>query len=91
MRVPALLLTLLIFAAGTFGASAQMTKPFEVLEGARRDRIERDARMRREAADQRRTEQETQRKRDAAADASRLAPAASTPADTAPAKPGARR
>src|SRR3954454_3681147 len=37
-------------------AAAQTTKPFEALEGARRDRIEQEKRATREAAEQRRLE-----------------------------------
>src|SRR4051794_2876824 len=58
MRRGALYLGAALCVATGSSASAQMTRPFEVLEGARRDRIEGDKRMAREAAEQRRKEKE---------------------------------
>ena len=93
MRIAQLCLAASIVAAsGISAAAVEMVKPFEVLEGARRDRIELDKRMKREAAEQRRREkeqkaqQEAQRKRDAAAakEAQRAHPSSAT---TVPSQP----
>lgn len=74
MRLVKLCLAASILAAGALNAAAvEMTKPFEALEGARRDRIEMDKRMKREVIELRkqekeqRAQREAQRKHDAAA------------------------
>ena len=48
----------IIAAHGISIAAAQATNPLEVLEGARRDRIEQDKRLDRDAAEQRRRDKE---------------------------------
>ena len=70
---PLLLAVGIILASGLDAMAVEMTRPFETLEAARRDRVELDKRMKREAAEQKRREreakaqQDAQRKREAAA------------------------
>jgi hypothetical protein len=45
-------------------ATAQTTNPLEVLEGARRDRIEQDKRLDRDAAEQRQRDKEIKARQD---------------------------
>ena len=94
MRLVKLCLAASILAAGALNAAAvEMTKPFEALEGARRDRIEMDKRMKREAMSggsrrkEQRAEREAQRKRDAAAAkaAQSARPSSSPPVPSQPA------
>src|SRR3954453_19308180 len=49
-------ITAVVALASAHVATAQTTKPFEALEGARRDRIEQEKRAASEAAEQRRLE-----------------------------------
>ena len=94
MRLVKLCLAASILAAGALNAAAvEITKPFEALEGARRDRIEMDKRMKREAIErrkqeeERRAQREAQRKRDAAAAkaAQSARPSSSPPVPSQPA------
>jgi len=70
---PLLLAVGIILASGLDAMAVEMTRPFETLEAARRDRVELDKRMKREATEQKRREreakaqQDAQRKREAAA------------------------
>jgi len=91
--VPSFAALVIAVASGTHAVAVEMTRPFEALEGARRDRIELDKRMKRDAAEQRRREedvkaqQEAQRKRDAAAaKAAQAARGTSGPGKSAPAQ-----
>ena len=47
---PLLLAVGIILASGLDAMAVEMTRPFETLEAARRDRVELDKRMKREAA-----------------------------------------
>ena len=59
MSIAKLCLAALIIGASAFSAAAvEMVRPFEVLESARRDRIELEKRMKREEAEQRQREKE---------------------------------
>lgn len=71
MRLRTLFLAALISFGGVVGARAQMTYPLQALEDARRGRIEQDARMKRESADQTRKERDraaAERKADSTGD-----------------------
>ena len=59
MGVTKLVLAVLILIGHSISiATAQTTNPHEVLEGARRDRIEQDKRLDRDAAEQRQRDRE---------------------------------
>ena len=59
MGLAKLCLAALIGGASAFSAAAvEMVRPFEVLESARRDRIELEKRMKREEAERRQRERE---------------------------------
>jgi hypothetical protein len=59
MSIAKLCWAALIIGASAFSAAAvEMVRPFEVLESARRDRIELEKRMKREEAEQRQREKE---------------------------------
>lgn len=60
------LAALLIAAAALTPASAQGVKPFEQLEGARRDRIEQDKRLEADRAQQVQTDRENKARQEAA-------------------------
>jgi hypothetical protein len=55
-----LIASCMLAAAGTSMASAQFVDPFKVLEEAKRDRLERDKRLAREAAERQRKEKADQ-------------------------------
>ena len=56
--VKLVLATSILISHGISIAAAQTTNPHEVLEGARRDRIEQDKRLDRDAAEQRQRDKE---------------------------------
>src|SRR3954471_22924180 len=64
---PLLLAVGIIVASGLDAMAVEMTRPFETLEAARRDRVELDKRMKREAAEQKRREREAKAQQDAPA------------------------
>jgi len=82
---PLLLAVGIILASGLDAMAVEMTRPFETLEAARRDRVELDKRMKREAAEQKRREREAKAQQDARAAASKAAPSQPATDQTSPA------
>ena len=79
MRIAVAVLAASIFeAAALHSAGAQTTRPFEALEASRREGIEREARAKRDEAEQRRLEKEreAQQKKEAASNKANEGPAA---------------